>query len=90
MTFLTALAFLLHVLSAVVWVGGMFFAYLCLRPAAAALSTPERVALQWGRVLPGASSSGCCCSPVPLMLASGLWMAYEQDAFDGFDPRIHC
>jgi uncharacterized membrane protein len=29
------IALALHVLSAVVWVGGMFFAYLCLRPAVA-------------------------------------------------------
>lgn len=30
----------LHVLSAVVWVGGMFFAYVVLRPAAAAVIDP--------------------------------------------------
>ena len=30
----TALALALHVLGAVVWVGGMFAAYVCLRPAA--------------------------------------------------------
>ena len=30
---MTALALALHVLGAVVWVGGMFAAYMCLRPA---------------------------------------------------------
>ncbi|MEI9804681.1 MAG: hypothetical protein WDN48_09810 [Pseudolabrys sp.] len=35
----------LHILSAVVWVGGMFAAYLCLRPAAGALEGPQRLAL---------------------------------------------
>ena len=36
----------LHVLSVVVWVGGMFFAYVCLRPAAAsALEPPQRLTL---------------------------------------------
>ena len=34
-----------HVLSAVIWVGGMFFAYLVLRPALAVLEPPQRIAL---------------------------------------------
>ena len=32
-----ALVYTLHVLAALIWVGGMFFAYVCLRPALAAL-----------------------------------------------------
>jgi uncharacterized membrane protein len=39
----------LHLLAAVVWVGGMFFAYLALRPAAGPLEPPLRLAL-WRRV----------------------------------------
>ena len=39
----------LHVLAAVVWVGGMFFAYMVLRPSAGLLVAPARVAL-WQRV----------------------------------------
>jgi uncharacterized membrane protein len=39
----------LHVLAAVVWVGGMFFAYLVLRPAAGPLEPAQRLPL-WGRV----------------------------------------
>jgi uncharacterized membrane protein len=35
----------IHVLSAVVWVGGMFFAYLILRPSLAVLEPPQRIAL---------------------------------------------
>lgn len=39
-----------HVLFALIWVGGMFFAHVCLRPAAqAALNGPERLAL-WQEV----------------------------------------
>lgn len=42
-------ALLLHVLSAVVWVGGMFLAYLAVRPAAAeALEPPLRLRLWVG------------------------------------------
>ena len=38
----------LHILGAVVWVGGMFFAYMVLRPAAGALEPPRRLALWRG------------------------------------------
>ena len=39
----------LHILAAVIWVGGMFFAHQMLRPAAGALDPAQRVAL-WRRV----------------------------------------
>jgi uncharacterized membrane protein len=40
------LAVLLHVLSVVIWVGGMFFAYVVLRPVAATtLEPPQRLTL---------------------------------------------
>jgi uncharacterized membrane protein len=35
----------LHVLCAVVWVGGMFFAYVVLRPGLTVLEPPQRIAL---------------------------------------------
>lgn len=36
----------LHILAAVIWVGGMFFAYMALRPAAASLlEPPQRLSL---------------------------------------------
>jgi uncharacterized membrane protein len=44
-------ALTLHVLAAVVWVGGMFFAHMVLRPSALALEPPARLGL-WGRVFP--------------------------------------
>lgn len=38
--------FTLHLLAAIIWVGGMFFAHLCLRPAAlATLDPPQRLSL---------------------------------------------
>lgn len=47
-----ALAYALHVLAALVWVGGMFFAWMVLRPAAvAALEGPARLKL-WAAVFP--------------------------------------
>src|SRR5919106_606372 len=38
----------LHILGAVVWVGGMFLAYVVLRPAAGILEPPARLALWRG------------------------------------------
>ena len=44
-----ALFLLLHVLSVVTWVGGMFFAYMALRPVAASvLEPPQRLTLWAG------------------------------------------
>ena len=43
------LAYLFHVLGVVVWVGGMFFAYMALRPVAASvLEPPQRLTLWAG------------------------------------------
>ena len=45
-----ALLYSLHVLAAVTWIGGMFFAWMVLRPAAASeLQAPERLKL-WAEV----------------------------------------
>ena len=40
----------LHLLAAIVWIGGMFFAYVCLRPALGDLDPPDRCRL-WNQVL---------------------------------------
>lgn len=41
----------LHTLAALIWVGGMFFAHMALRPSLAEMAPPERLGL-WRRVLP--------------------------------------
>lgn len=66
-----SIALTLHVLSAVVWVGGMFAAYMCLRPAAGALEAPQRLKLWRGffqKFFPWVWAS------IVLLLASGVWM----------------
>ncbi|HTC54630.1 MAG TPA: CopD family protein [Steroidobacteraceae bacterium] len=45
-----SLALTLHILAAIIWIGGMFFAHVALRPSAGALEVPMRLAL-WERVL---------------------------------------
>ena len=63
---------LLHVLIVVVWVGGMFFAYMALRPVAASvLEPPQRLALWagvFGKFFPWVWVS------IVLILATGLHM----------------
>jgi uncharacterized membrane protein len=68
------LAVLLHVVAAVIWVGGMFFAYMFLRPVAASqLEPPARLTLWvgvFGRFFPWVWAS------VAVILASGFWMIF--------------
>ncbi len=72
-------ALALHILAATVWVGGMFAAYLCLRPAAAFLEGPQRLQL-WRnffvKFFPWVWAS------VLILLVSGYWMLIS--AFGGF------
>lgn len=44
------LSLFLHVLSVVVWVGGMFFAYMALRPVAAGVLEPPQRLILWAGV----------------------------------------
>jgi uncharacterized membrane protein len=66
-----ALMTALHALAAVVWVGGMFFAYMALRPSVGPLPPPERVAL-WARVFGKFFPWVWMC--VLVLLISGFWI----------------
>ncbi len=69
-----AVAIALHVLSSVLWVGGMFFAYMALRPVAAAtLEPPQRLTLWagvFGRFFPWVWAS------IVVLLVSGYWIIF--------------
>ena len=67
------IALSLHALAATLWVGGLFFAYVCLRPAAATLEAPVRVAL-WSEAL--ARFYPWVGVAIALLLATGLWMTF--------------
>lgn len=70
----------LHVLAAIVWVGGLFFAYMALRPAAAqVLQPPERLAL-WVQVFKLFFLWVWLC--IFVLLTSGYWMIFSF--FGGF------
>lgn len=64
-------ALLAHVLGAVVWIGGMFFAYLALRPAAAILDPAHRLSL-WAGILERFFRWAWIA--VALILGSGFYM----------------
>ncbi|HEY1473195.1 MAG TPA: CopD family protein [Pseudolabrys sp.] len=83
----TALALILHILGAVIWVGGMFAAYVCLRPAAGALEPPQRLLL-WQRFL--AKFFIWVWVSLLLLLGSGYWMLLTTfGGFKGAPAYIH-
>ena len=64
-------AIAVHALAAVIWVGGMFFAYIVLRPSAGPLEAPARLQL-WERVF--SRFFPWVWMSVATLLASGLGM----------------
>lgn len=75
-----SIALALHVLSVVIWVGGMFFAYMALRPvAASALEPPLRLTL-WAGVF--SKFFPWVWAAIILILGSGYWMLLGP--FGGF------
>jgi uncharacterized membrane protein len=70
---------MIHLLAIVVWVGGMFFAYVVLRPSAAeVLQPPERLRL-WDRVF--SQFFNWVWLAVFLVLVSGFYMIYIYGGF---------
>ncbi|MDX1336114.1 MAG: CopD family protein [Gammaproteobacteria bacterium] len=82
-----SLAIALHVLSVVVWVGGMFFAYMALRPAAVeVLEPPLRLQLwvaTFKRFFPWVWLA------IVLILGSGYWMIFKFGGFGNLPLYIH-
>lgn len=77
----------LHVLAAVIWVGGMFFAYVVVRPAVTSLSLAERLPL-WSRVF-GRFFLFVWLSIVTLIV-TGYWMIFGlYGGFESLPTHIH-
>ncbi len=82
------LAFMLHVLSAVIWVGGMFFAYMALRPVAAQLLEPPLRLQLWVQVF--SRFFPWVWAAVLILLISGFWMVFAvYGGMAGVRPYIH-
>ena len=69
-----AVAIALHLLAAVIWVGGMFFAYMALRPVAAALLEPPLRLPLWSQVF--ARFFPWVTAAVITLPVTGYWMLF--------------
>lgn len=77
----------IHVLGIVIWVGGMFFAYVALRPVAAAvLQPPERLRL-WEATFRRFFT--WVWVSVAGILASGVWMILLMGGFGRMPSHVH-
>jgi uncharacterized membrane protein len=85
---LHAVLIALHLLAAVVWVGGMFFAYVMVRPAAvAALEPPLRGGL-WQGIFERLFRY--VWAAVIVLPATGYWMIFEYlGGFAGAPLHVH-
>lgn len=70
-----SLAIALHVLSAVVWVGGMFFAYMAMRPAVVEVVAENQRGLLWCHTL--SRFFRWVWLAVALLLVTGYWMVFS-------------
>lgn len=81
------LALFLHLLAAVVWIGGMAFALLALRPSLAAWDTMQRAVL-WEAVL--TRFFRFVAVAVALLLGTGLWMIHRYyGGMAGIPAYVH-
>lgn len=82
-----AIALLLHLLATVIWVGGMFLAYVCVRPLAASLlEPPQRLRLWRGlfqRFFPWVW--GC----VLILPITGHWLIALMGGFKQIGLHVH-
>jgi uncharacterized membrane protein len=77
----------IHLLAALVWVGGMFFAYVILRPSAAALAPEVRLPL-WRRVY--GRFFACVWISVATLAVSGFALAqFLYGSFAALSPIVH-
>lgn len=78
---------LLHLLAALIWVGGMFFAYVILRPAAVeVLEPPQRLRL-WDSVF--RRFFVWVWGTVAILLITGFYLIYLYGGFAAVPRHVH-
>jgi uncharacterized membrane protein len=79
------IAITLHLLATIAWIGGMLFAHFALRPAAATLEAPARLAL-WAQVF--RRFFAWVWAAILVLFVTGLWMVLVP--FQGFaNVKLH-
>jgi uncharacterized membrane protein len=81
-----SIAIALHTLAAILWVGGMFFAYVCLRPSMGALDVPIRCRL-WCESLRRFFAVVWAC--VAVLLISGFMIISEFGGMAATGFHVH-
>ena len=76
----------LHMMGVVVWIGGMFFAHVALRPAAQELPPPVRLPLLAATLSRFFAWAGIA---VLAILASGVWLSEAMGGFRAIGVSIH-
>lgn len=69
------IAIALHTLAAVIWVGGMFFAYMAMRPAVVEVVEPSQRGLLWHRTLNRFFL--WVWVSIAVLLLTGYWMVFS-------------
>ena len=75
----------LHILAAAIWVGGMFFAYMALRPAAAQVLEPPLRLQLWVQTFKRFFL--WVWLSIFILLGTGYWMMFSS--FGGFTAPLH-
>src|SRR5271163_4944848 len=81
-----AIAVALHVIAAIVWVGGMFFAHQCLRPALDALAPPRRLPIMAGALR---RFFVWVWLAVAVLLVTGFGQIVALGGMAAFGPHVH-
>lgn len=81
-----ALALTLHLLAAVIWVGGMFFAYMLLRPVLDGVQAEQRLTL-WAATLKKFFPWVWLC--IVVLLGTGFWMIAILGGFSAAGGHIY-
>ncbi len=78
---------LMHLLAVLIWVGGMFFAYVVLRPAAVDILQPSERLRLWDNVFQRFFK--WVWAAIGTILATGLYMIYQYGGMAHVQPHIH-
>ena len=81
------LALFFHLISSVIWVGGMFVSYMCVRPAAASLLEPPLRLQLWDQIF--SRFFPWVWTAVVLLPATGFWMIWQMGGFGSIGVYVH-